>query len=326
MRALVTGSNGFIGSYLVEALLARGHQPRCLVRRTSSLKWLQNLPIDFVYGDLNTPDSLAAAVQDVDWIFHLAGLTKAKDREEFFQVNYQGVLQLLAACEQFNPHLKKFVFISSQAAGGPAVSGRPRTELDPPGPLSAYGAAKLAAENAVLKAGAQFSVSIIRPPSVYGPRDTEVLIFFKLAKYGIRPVIAGGRNQVSIVYVADLVTGILAAAESDAANGKVFYIAEDAAYTWNEILQTIARALDKRTIPLWLPLGLLKAVGAVNRVLAKLTKTRPLLSRDKITEIEQRSWLCDTQRARTELGFSAQFSLAEGIKQTALWYRDQGWL
>lgn len=326
MRALVTGSNGFIGSYLVEALLAHGHQPRCLVRKTSNLQWLQNLPIDFVYGDLNSPDSLSAAVRGVDWVFHLAGLTKAKNRDEFFAVNYEGVVQLLAACEQFNPNLKKFIFISSQAAGGPANSGRPRTELEPPQPLSAYGAAKLAAENAVLQAGAKFPVTIIRPPSVYGPRDTEVLIFFKLAQFGIRPVLASGRNQISIVYVADLVAGILAAAASDNANGQVFYIAEDAAYTWNDILTGIAAALDKRTFPLWLPLGLLKTAGVINRLLAKVFDTRPLLSKDKITEIEQRYWLCDTQRAQTELGFRAQFPLADGLRQTALWYRDQGWL
>lgn len=326
MRALVTGSNGFIGSYLVDALLAQGHQPRCLVRKTSNLKWLQSLAIDFAYGDLSAPDSLAAAVQEVDWVFHLAGLTRAQNREEFFRVNYHGVFNLLTACEQFNPGLKKFIFISSQAAAGPANSEIPRTELDPPNPLSAYGEAKLTAENAVLKAGEKFPVTIIRPPSVYGPRDTEVLIFFKLAKLGIRPVIAGGQNRLSLVYVDDLVTGILTAAESDNANGKVFYIAESTAYTWTEILKTIAVAVGNRTIPLFLPLRLVQAAGAVNRLMAKVFKVRPLLSKDKVTEIKQRYWLCDTRRASDELGFNAKIPLAEGIKRTARWYKEQGWL
>ena len=120
MKALVTGGTGFIGSHLTEALIRKGVQVRCLLRKTSDLKWLKGLPIEFVHGDCNDKTSLEKAVRGVDWVFHLAGVTKAIKEETYFEVNGLGTENLIHACLENNPRLQKFIYISSQAAAGPS--------------------------------------------------------------------------------------------------------------------------------------------------------------------------------------------------------------
>ena len=131
MKALVTGASGFIGSHLVDLLLQKNYSVRCLLRRTSSMSWLKGLPIEIVYGDVFDEAGLADAVRDVDVIYHSAGLTKAKTKEEYFRANAEGTRKLLDAARRFAPGLKRFVLVSSQTAAvaasftrGSAVSPR----------------------------------------------------------------------------------------------------------------------------------------------------------------------------------------------------------
>lgn len=326
MIAFVTGSNGFIGSFLIEHLLSEGHEVRCLVRKTSNLRWIQNLPVELAYGTLENPTSLALPVRGVDWIFHLAGLTKAKNPYEFYQANFEGVENLVRECKKYNPGIKKFIFVSSQAAGGPAPSIIPKKETDESNPVSIYGDSKWVAEKSLLNPHTGLPVTVIRPPAVYGPRDTELFKLFKIVTMGIRPIIAGGTNMASLVHVHDLVHGIVLAAKSDLAVGKIFYISGDGAYTWNEIFALICTALNKKTIPLHIPLLALKIFSTVNSFVARLKNHPPMLSKDKLMELQQPFWLCDNSRAKKELGFEPQMSLQQGIQETAKWYQDNGWL
>ena len=317
MKALVTGGNGFIGSFLAERLLQKGHAVRCLVRSTSNLRWIKNLPVDFFYADLGEPGLLQEAVKEMDWVFHLAGLTKAKSESEFFRVNVDGTKNLLVA-SQNSLSLKKFIFISSQAAGGPSASAALKTEFDESNPISIYGKSKRAAEQAVLEFGRKFPVTIIRPPSVYGPREAEIFKIFKIINSGILPVIGGGAHKISVVHVFDLIKGILLAAENSAADGKIFYISGDGAYSWYEIEMLIASALRRRVIPLAIPFFILEII--------RWLKINPMLNKDKIAEIRQKYWLCDNRRAKQEMGFTPEISLAQGLHETAEWYKNEGWL
>jgi UDP-glucose 4-epimerase len=146
LKALVTGGTGFIGSHLTEALIRKGVHVRCLLRKTSDLKWLKGLPIEFVHGDCNDKPSLEKAVRGVDWVFHLAGVTKAIKEETYFEVNGLGTENLIHACLENNPRLEKFIYISSQAAAGPSRNGCNKKELDPCEPVSFYGRSKRAGE------------------------------------------------------------------------------------------------------------------------------------------------------------------------------------
>ena len=181
MKALITGSNGFIGSHLAERLLNHDYQVKCLVRKTSNLRWIKDLPVEVVYGDIADLNSLLPSVAGVDYVFHLSGALRANNENEFYRINQGGTKNLLEACRQQNPNLKRFVCVSTQAAAGPSIDGIPLTESDDPHPISIYGKSKQLGEQVVLEFQKFFPVTIIRPPIVYGPRDDDFLEAFEYA-------------------------------------------------------------------------------------------------------------------------------------------------
>ncbi|MEW6684842.1 MAG: NAD(P)-dependent oxidoreductase [Candidatus Edwardsbacteria bacterium] len=325
-KALVTGCNRFIGSHLVEALVRRGYEVHCFVRRTSNLHWLEPVARDFCYGELREKDSLKSAVKDIDYVFHLAAVTKACFPETFYQVNWWGTKNLLEACREANPKLKKFVYLSSQASAGPSLNGRPVKEEDCPHPVSHYGKSKLKAETEVLKFTLDFPVLILRPPGVYGPRDDDFYIYFKLVKRGVSPILGGGENLVNLIFVKDLIEGIILAAEKDLLSGEIFFLADERVYTWREITQTIVSTMGKKVCEIKIPKSLAVIAGSMGDRFSHLTKKPFIINRDKIKEMLQPAWICDISKAKNKLGFQAKYSLTEGIKTTAKWYKENKWL
>lgn len=326
MTVLVTGANGFIGSTLVEKLLASGYSLRCLVRKTSDLTWLQDLPVTFYYADLRDARALAEMVSDADMVFHLAGVTKARDEAGYLRGNYDATANLLAACAAHGPKKQRFVYVSSQAAAGPSLDGVALTEQDPPHPISLYGKAKLRAEQAVLEYSRDRFATIIRPPSVYGPRDRDVYVFFQTIAKGFLLLLGSGAQKISLVHIDDLVNGILLAAQQDAANGKTFFITSEGAYDWQTIGQAIAAALHKQPLTINIPLWMLQVAAFFSVAFSRLQSKPALLNWDKVREMKQPSWLCSSALAQKELGYTPMISLSQGVEQTARWYRDQGWL
>ena len=326
LKALVTGANGFVGSHLVEGLLEKGYQVRCLVRKTSNLRWLSGLNVECVYGDVANQTSLKEAVKDVDLVFHSAGLTKAKTREEYFKVNAEGTKNLVETCLEENPRLQRFVYISSQAAVGPGEDQRPLNETAPCRPVTYYGESKLEGERIVLEHVSQLPMTIIRPPAVYGPRDTDMLGFFKVANKGFRIAFRRGESLVSLVYVKDLVEGIILGAENSKAIGQTYFVADDKIYSWSEAFKIIAKVLHKKTIPLRIPKSLVFFLAFLSENLSRLFGKAAVFSTQKAKEITQRYWGLDVSKAETELGFVPKYSLDKGAEETVRWYKKQGWL
>ncbi len=326
MKVLVTGSNGFIGSALVEKLLKQGHTVRCLVRRRSDLTWLKDLPVEYVYADLGDGPALGKVVEDVARVYHLAGVTKARDEAGYFRGNYEATLHLLQACKTFGPENQRFIFVSSQAAAGPSRDFQPVHESDPAQPISIYGQTKSRAEEAVLLYGQHRFATIVRPPSVYGPRDRDVYVYFRSVAKGLLLLLGKGTQKVSLVYVDDLVDGILLAGESERAQGKIYFISSDGEYDWRTIGQAIAVALGKKPLVLRVPMWVLTPVAFFSVLGARIAKKPALLNWDKVAEMRQPAWICSNQRAKTELGFLPQVSLEEGVARTADWYRKMEWL
>jgi len=190
-HVLVTGGSGFIGSHLVEILLAQGHAVRCLLRDPGRPRWLAGLPVEIQRGDCTDPASLISAVQGVEQVFHLAGVTRARRRRDYFLHNLRGTGNLLRACATADNPPRRFVFLSSQAAAGPSRDGRPLTEDDAPAPLTAYGLSKLAAEKAVLGYAHRLPTVVLRPSTVYGPRDRD---FLEYLQWVHRPRTAHGEH------------------------------------------------------------------------------------------------------------------------------------
>jgi nucleoside-diphosphate-sugar epimerase len=326
LKALVTGANGFVGSHLVEGLLSEDYQVTCLVRKTSNLRWLSRLKVEYVYADISEKDSLKNVSKEVDFIFHVAGLTKAKSKEEYFKANYQGTKNLIEVCIEDNPQIKRFVYISSQAAAGPGKDGQPLDEISPCNPVTDYGKSKLQGERIVLGYSSKLPVTIIRPPAVYGPKDPDILGFFKVANKGLKTLFGKGESYISLCYVEDLVYGIILAAESPKAIGQIYFIADDQVYSWREAFQIIACVLDKKVITLRIPNAILFTVAFILENIFRLLGKPALINIQKVREITQKYWLCDVSKAKKELGFSPKYKLKEGAEKTVRWYKEKGWL
>ncbi|MDH5203523.1 MAG: NAD(P)-dependent oxidoreductase [Nitrospirota bacterium] len=320
MKALVTGATGFIGSHLCEELVRRDYEVTCLIRKTSNLKWIENINLKFVLGDCTSKESLLDAVADFDVIFHLAGLTKSSSVDDFFCINAQGTENLINAVAERNQKLKRFIYLSSLAAAGPSNNGAPLSEDSEPRPVSSYGKSKLEGEKAVLRHKDSIPVTILRPPAVYGPRDEDLFIFFKLIKKGVFPY--WGKCYYSLLYVDDLVQAILLSAENKDAEGEIYFLSNSNVYTGEEIAMEIASALNVGITQLKVP----KFVMPFFAFISERINKKGIINRDKIKELCQSHWTCDASKAKEKLGFIPKVKIKEGIKWTADWYRIHRWL
>jgi nucleoside-diphosphate-sugar epimerase len=325
-NVLITGANGFIGSHLVERLLKEGRSVRCLVRKTSDLKWLKTGQVDLAYGELTDLRSLQSAVRNVDVVIHLAGKTKAPSIEGYFKANADGTRNLLQAVSENAGRLSRFVYISTQAAAGPGSRGFPVRETDEPRPVTPYGASKLEGEKAVLSFGAEFPVTVVRPPSVFGPRDTDLFQLFKMIRSGLRPMLGWRERLVSLVFIDDLVQGILLCAERDQAAGQIFFINTTDCISWKDFGKAVAKAAGKKAIPVVVPVPLFVAAIHANDRICRQLKKETLFNRSKIPEFLPRYWICDGSKARNELGYKPAMDLDKAIGLTMNWYLQQGWL
>ncbi len=328
IKCLVTGATGFIGSHLADSLLAKGYEVRCTVRKTSNLRWLKDKPVVLVEASLSNKDSLAEAVKDVDYIYHVAGLTAAKNYDDFLKGNRDGTVNLLNAAVDNSPNLKRFLHVSSQTASGPSPSkDSPVDEYSPCHPITSYGRSKRAAEIEVEKFFDKLPITIVRPPAVYGPRDTATFDIFKAMKTGIASYIGFGKKYVSIVHSDDLVRGIILAAESEKSIREKYFIASEKFYSWAEINPIIANAMGKKKVlHLHLPHFLVLTVAAVSGFFGKFSAKPPVFNYEKGIDFIQEAWTCSVDKAVKELGYSQEVSLEEGMNQTAKWYKDNGWL
>jgi len=323
LKALVTGGTGFIGSHLVEALLHRGVDVRCPLRKSSDLRWLKGLPIEFVRGDCNDRAALGEMVKGVDWVFHLAGTTKAVREETFFEVNGSGTENLIHACLENNPRLQKFVYVSSQAAAGPCCDGGRKGESDPCEPVSLYGKSKRMGEELALAHTEGIPLIILRPAGVYGPRDKDFYALFKWISKRINPCFSG---KVSLCYVQDVVQALLLAAECGMKSGEIFFLADGTDYTMREIGDAFARAMGITPVSIPIPNWLLLGVASLSDRLSVLSQKPRLISRGMAEQMVRKDWTCDITKAKTMLGFQPQFQLAQGARLTYEWYKNQKWL
>ncbi|MHB8880336.1 MAG: NAD-dependent epimerase/dehydratase family protein [Thermodesulfovibrionales bacterium] len=320
MKALVTGATGFIGSHLAEALAARGYDVTVLTRKTSRTGWLEGLKLNYIASDLSDIEASAGELRGFDYVFHVAGLTKTVRESDFFRVNTEYTSRLLKVLAEQAPGMKRFIYLSSLAAAGPSLDGRPVREDSPPLPVSAYGRSKLLAEEAVRVYQDRLPTTIIRPPAVFGPRDTDFLVMFKMIKKHLFPF--WGECSYSMVYVADLVQGIILAAEHDRARGKTYNLAHQMIYTNRDIAGEISAALGVTPLKIRLPRSLLPVLGFIGQKIDK----KGIINRDRVIDFGFTNWTCDTMMAEHDIGFRAKTTLREGIQWTADWYRTHQWI
>lgn len=324
MKAFVTGGTGFIGSHLVETLLDNNiySEIRCLVRTND--KWLKNKNFIRVKGDLDDLNVLKKAVQDVDVIFHLAGLVKAPTYREFEHANVDATENLLRIAKKSG--VEKMVILSSLAAAGPSHNG-PVTESDPMNPVSMYGKSKKQMEKIVhdLNDGSM-SVTILRPPAVYGPREDQIFNFFKMMNKRICPIVGDGNYpKISMVYVDDVIQGLLKGARQRTKGVHTYFISGPDIYTWNQIRGTVSKVLGKKNLAIYVNPKLVKKIAGIMEKTASFFGVYPVLNREKANEIVL-EWTCSSRKARDELGYEPACTLDEGISRTIHWYQKHHWL
>jgi nucleoside-diphosphate-sugar epimerase len=287
---------------------------------------LDGLAYEDIPGALDDADCLTRAVADVDVVYHCAGATKARRPEDLYDVNAGGTARLADAClGRETPPL--LVYVSSQAAAGPAGDAGPRCEDDGCAPVSDYGRSKLLGEDALRERRDALPYVVLRPCAIYGPRDTEMFLFFKFIKRGIEPALGWEGRYVSLCYVDDLIDAMLLAGEGgNDLRGRTYFIAHDEAWDWSGIAKEAAAAFGVKTRRVRVPKAVLFGAATLAELGATLTGRVATLNRAKAREMWQRSWLCDVGKAKRELGFTPRVGFAEGAKLVATWYREQGWL
>ena len=326
MRVLVTGASGFLGSHVAEHFANEGHEVRTLLRKASSRKFLQ-FPHEEAIGDITDASSLPAAVAGVDAVVHCAGLIMARSEAEFASVNEHGTTNLYRAIEAHSPDVKRIVYISSIAARGAGKSGRPRPVDAPSRPITAYGRSKLAGELLARRSPLGNRTVTFRPPAIYGPRDPALLPFFQLARYRIIPMLAGGKNRLSMVYATDVARAICLAGTAEANIGGAIYGPEDGAiHTWNDLIAAIERASGKTMFKLPTPRIFYDAVAMGSEAVGAIMRRPVIFTRDKVREMAQNAWVCSAADLQRGLGWKAEVGITEGARLTYGWYKEAGWL
>jgi dihydroflavonol-4-reductase len=334
MQFLLTGGSGFIGSNLAKLLVSRGHTVRALVRRTSNRRDLEKAGATFAVGDLNSGEGLGEALDGVEAVLHLAGVTKARTEDEYFLCNGEGTRKLAEAISRM-PDPARLVHCSSLSAAGPTIAGRPRREEDEPRPVSVYGRSKLAGEMAVRQYADRVPSVIVRPPIVYGPADKEFLpSLLPMARFGLYLKSGTGPKRYSLIHVDDLCEGLYAAAmkgktlEPGVSEQGVYFLTDGRdEYTWEEVCAELGRAYGRdRSVVVPLPDVVGFAAGLGSELVSRVRGTVPILNRDKAAEMREEAWTCTSDRARQELEYAPKVPITEGFKSTLAWYRKEGWL
>lgn len=324
MKAFVTGGTGFIGSHLVDTLIAHDDysEVRCLVRNNE--KWLKGKNYTKIKGDLDDLAVLKKAVDGADVIFHLAGLVMAPTYQDFEHANVDATENLLRIAQKQG--IGKMVVLSSLAAAGPS-QGRPVTEEDPMNPVSMYGKSKKQMEEMIHRiSDDDTSITILRPPAVYGPREDQIYSFFKAVSKRVCPIIGDGEHpKISLVYVTDVVQAILKAAEQTETGVHTYFITGKKVHTWNEIRGTATKVLGKKSIPIYIKPKFVKKIAGLFEKTASFFGTYPVINREKAKEMIL-EWTCSSEKAEKELGYEPKYTIAEGIARTIHWYQLHHWL
>lgn len=330
-KILITGASGFIGSFLVEEALKKNYKVFAGVRNTSSRTYLDDNRLHFLELDFSNPENLKKKLSafkeqhgNFDFIIHGAGVTKVKHPDDFFKINEQFTKNFVDALIKTDSIPQKFLFISSLAAFGPGKEKEQISHTHIPNPITSYGQSKLNVEK-YLGSLSGFPHIIIRPPGVYGPRDKEFYLLYKVIKQGIEPYLGSRNQRLSFIYVSDLANAMMKALESSVTN-KAYFVSDGFEYTIQSFNETIKKHLGKKTVKIIVPTALVKPIAWSMEKFSALFGTVATFNRERVKEFEAANWLCNIEPIKKDLNFSAQYNLESGMKESIAWYKKNGWL
>lgn len=331
MKILITGASGFIGSFIVEEALKKGFDTWAAVRKSSSKEYLKDERINFIELNLSSKAQLIEQLRghDFDYVVHAAGVTKCLNKQDFHRINTEGTKNLLDAILELQMPLKRFVFVSSLSVFGAIKEQQPYDEIretDIPQPNTEYGRSKLAAEKYLESLGSRVPYIILRPTGVYGPREKDYFMMAKSIKQHSDFAVGYKRQDITFVYVSDVVQAIFLALDKGE-NGRKYFLSDGEVYQSTTFSDLIHEELGR---PWWIritaPVWVLRIITFCGEYIGKITGKVTALNNDKFNILRQRNWRCDIQPAIDELGYKPTVKLAEGVRRSIKWYKEQGWL
>lgn len=326
-RILITGASGFIGGFLVEEGLRRGWEVTAAVRPTSDRTWLQDPHIRFLELDFRNEADLKnklAGAGRFDYIIHNAGSTRERDRKGYFANNFDNTKRFVDSLLANGQAPDKFLYVSSLAAIGPTRYDQRLQPGQPPRPVTFYGESKLAAEE-YLASLKDFPWTAVQPTAVFGPREKGIYLAIKLAAQGWAFLIGTRPQQLSFIYVKDLVDLMYAALERGR-SGKRYLVTDGKAYSNAELGKAVGAVSGKRPFQVRIPLGVVRVVAGISEIVGKWRGEVPPLNREKMSELAAESWLCDMSETFGDLQFQPRYDLYSGMQETVQWYKSNRWL
>ncbi|MEZ4952295.1 MAG: NAD(P)-dependent oxidoreductase [Saprospiraceae bacterium] len=328
-KILITGASGFVGSHLVEEALSRNLQVYAGIRKNSSRQFLQDSRIHFFEMNFSKTDELKEKLNNAkfDYIIHNAGIVSAPKLKDYYTVNFDYLKNLIEALNASDSIPEKFIYISSLASYGPASS----TDLsdflkeeDAKKPINTYGKSKLKAEEFIYSQN-DLPYIIIRPTAIYGPREKEILTFFKLINKNIEGYIGFKKQHLTFIYVKDLTKTILDATLSRVSQ-KSYFISDGNYYSQTDLGKYAKQLLSKKTFRMHVPVSLVRGIAWLLEQPAKITGNYPALNLEKVSILESMNWKCDLTALKEDLNFKPQYNLEKGLEETLQWYKKNGWL
>ena len=334
MKILVTGASGFIGSFLVEGGLERGMQVWAGVRQSSSRKYLQDERIRFAELDFTDSDHLEEQLKrhkkehdGWDCIIHCAGVTKCLHQADFEIGNYWATRHFVEVLIRLDMVPRQFVYLSSLSVYGPIHERDylPIGECDTPQPNTAYGVSKLHTE-AYIRSLENLPWVIFRPTGVYGPRERDYFLMIKSISRHFDIAAGFKRQDLTFVYVADLVQAVYSAL----AKGVVcrsYFVSDGQVYSSRTFSDLVRKELGNPWVIRFIcPLALLRVISFVAENVSRLSGKTSTLNGDKYKIMKQRNWRCDITPLVEELDYRPRYSLEKGVKEIIAWYKKEGWL
>ncbi|MFB0566634.1 MAG: NAD-dependent epimerase/dehydratase family protein [Candidatus Aminicenantaceae bacterium] len=325
-KALVTGASGFTGYYLVQNLIAHDYDVRALVRSTSKIDKLRQLPVTIFFGDIRSEREVEMAMEDADIVFHIAALYRAANvpDAEYWAVNAHGTENVLKAA--LKKGVKRLVHCSTAGVYG-HVENPPGDENSPFNPGDVYQESKLEGEKIAFFYYREKSlpVTVVRPTGIYGPGDFRMLKMYRMIQNGKFIIFGSGNVFYHLTYVKDTVEGFRLAGENPQAVGKAYIIAGDEYITLNQFTQTIAKELSVPAPSVHLPVLPLYITAFIVEKLCVPLRIQPPIFRRRL-DIFTKDRAFDCSKAKRELGYRPKVGYVEGIHKTVKWYITEGLL